>query len=138
MDLHEDMWRWNLEVIDVGENNVTILEALDHHAALRMLDFSRADIMLHYWGPITSDLKNYPVPGLKMKVVHKLEAYMIVSRKTPDAQNIMFSLTNAYKSLRQKGMMPDIAPPATVQIETKTQESIDASTANWHLVAKPS
>ncbi len=94
------------DFLEKPENNVTLLEAIDHEAGLRMLNAHRADLMLHYWSPINAYLESYRVPGLEMKAIQILDCYIIVPKKTPQAEAVMEALTKAYLTLYNEGQMP--------------------------------
>ncbi len=78
-------------------NNV----AETHEAAFAMLERERADYLIDYTGPATEVLAARPVKNLKFDVLDRLEVYLVVSRKRPDAEKLMARLESIAESLNK-------------------------------------
>jgi polar amino acid transport system substrate-binding protein len=85
------------------KNQVDYIETNDHKAAFRMLKAKRANYLLDYENPAKKALENFEIPGLKENTVSSFGAYFVVSKKTPDAENVLKNLEKAYKKLKKNG-----------------------------------
>ena len=84
-------------------NRVTYYETVSHEAALKMLKAGRADYLLDYRIPVERTLKTIEVPGLKFVELSSVPLKFVVSKKVPDAPELLKELEDAYKELEQTG-----------------------------------
>ena len=71
-----------------------------------MLKHNRCDYLLNYSGPMKNMLKQVPIDALNKSRVSTLEARFVVSKKTPNAQQVLQNLVTAYDELVSEGMWP--------------------------------
>lgn len=90
-------------------NNYILSEvAPTHAAAFAMLDAGRADYVLDYAGPAASGLLAHPVRNLRFEVIDHLDIYLVLSRKFPNAEQLLPRLSAIVTELQNK---PDFRPP---------------------------
>ncbi len=82
------------------QNNITHESAIKHDQALRMLLSHRVDYLLDYQLPINLALANMETPKLYYHDVFSIEGHIVVSKKLPNAKQILRRLEDSYKSLQ--------------------------------------
>ncbi|MCB9480781.1 MAG: transporter substrate-binding domain-containing protein [Desulfobacteraceae bacterium] len=93
---------WINYIKDV-KNSIDFIETNDHKSAFRMLKAGRADYVLDYQNPAEKALKNLDIENLKENTISSFGAYFVVSKQTPDAENVLKNLEKAYKKLKKNG-----------------------------------
>ena len=87
-------------------NHITLDPTATHVLAFRKLKAKRADYVLDYRRPATMAIKT---EGMAEKVafhsIAKLNIYFIVSKKTPNAQQLMNRMEEAYQTLKAEGKL---------------------------------
>ncbi|MBU1171237.1 MAG: transporter substrate-binding domain-containing protein [Proteobacteria bacterium] len=83
-------------------NNITLDQTDSHELALKTLLIGRGDYALDYKRPAEETIKTYSMSGLKYSVMKKLKIHLIVSKKTPDAENVLKKLEEAYNTLQNE------------------------------------
>ncbi|MGM0419173.1 MAG: hypothetical protein ACQEQS_10660, partial [Thermodesulfobacteriota bacterium] len=86
-------------------NSVKYTEAHNHDSALRMLKAGRADYLLNYSRPAEKALKKSSEENIYLNTVSSFGAYFVVSKNTPDAENILKNLENAYLKLKKQNKL---------------------------------
>jgi len=86
-------------IISDGSNHISNNIAPDHAAAFRMLAERRADYVIDYVGPATEILAATPLPGLQSELLSRQDAYLVLSKRYPDAARIMARLENIAQTL---------------------------------------
>jgi hypothetical protein len=66
-----------------------------------MLERGRADYVIDYTGPSTEVLAIRPNKNLKFGVLDRLDVYLVVSKKRPDAAQLMARLETIVDSLNK-------------------------------------
>lgn len=84
------------------KNNVNYIETHDHKAALNMLKAKRADYLLDYQNPVKKALEQMPLDNLKSNTISSFGAYFVVSKKTPNACEVLQNLEQAYEDLQKE------------------------------------
>lgn len=84
-------------------NRVTYYETGSHASAFKMLKNGRADYLLDYSIPADRTMRIVKISGLKSARLSSVPLKFVVSRKTPDAPNVLKNIENAYKALLQTG-----------------------------------
>jgi polar amino acid transport system substrate-binding protein len=87
------------------KNQIAFIETEDHRAAFRMLKAKRADYLLGYENPSKKALKDFKLTNLKQNTISSFGAYFVISKKTPDAENVLLNLENTYKKLKKSGKL---------------------------------
>lgn len=89
------------------DNAIDFIEVDSHESALKVLERNNKTgtkcFLLDYEQPVNKALKTYPVEGLKKSSLSCLDAYFVVSRKTPQAETVLKRLENTYKKLKNSG-----------------------------------
>jgi ABC-type amino acid transport substrate-binding protein len=70
-----------------------------HPAAFRMLTQGRADYLIDYADPAAEVLAATPLPGLQSELLSHQEVYLVLSKRYPEAENLMGRLENIAKTL---------------------------------------
>ena len=84
-------------------NRVTYYETGSHESAFKMLKNGRADYLLDYCIPADRTMDIVKIPGLKSARLSSLPLKFVVSKKTPDALNVLMEIEDAYRALVQTG-----------------------------------
>ncbi len=68
-----------------------------------MLNLGRAEYLLHYEAPAKKILEKMSIPNLNMNQISSFPLKFVVSKKTPDAQDVLNKLEKAYNDLLKEG-----------------------------------
>ncbi|MBF0376627.1 MAG: transporter substrate-binding domain-containing protein [Desulfamplus sp.] len=74
-----------------------------HELAFKKLQAQRADYVLDYSLPSEKALKSIIIPNIQSHSISLLEVFFIVSKKSPDAENLLKKLEQAFIELKQEG-----------------------------------
>lgn len=77
-------------------------DASTHYKALEMLQLRRGDYLLSYAEPIDQLLQQHP-RTLEHEVLQELPMYLVLSRATPHAEDLMTRLNQAADSMQRSG-----------------------------------
>lgn len=83
-------------------NSVKYTKAHNHDSALKMLKAGRADYLLNYNRPAEKAIKKSSEENIYSNTVSSFGAYFVVSKKVPDAENILKNLEAAYLKLKRE------------------------------------
>ena len=81
-------------------NHITIDEAVTHETAFKKLKAGRAEYLLEYKQPAEITLKSVPIDDIKSQTLKKIDFYLIVTKKTPDAGKILEALEKAFSEIK--------------------------------------
>lgn len=81
------------------KNNINVTSTSSHRSSFLMLKDRRADYVINYKHPSNAALKNLDIPGLKYSSFYNAKIYFIVSKKLPNAKEILNKLEQAYLEL---------------------------------------
>lgn len=88
-------------------NNIDFIEVDSHESALKVLERNTKSgarcYLLDYENPLNKALTTYPVADLQKTPINCLDAYFVVSKKTPHAKVVLERLETTYKDLKQRG-----------------------------------
>jgi ABC-type amino acid transport substrate-binding protein len=90
-----------LPYLEDKKNAIVNQVAKSHESAFAMLERGRADYVIDYSGPSTEVLAVHPVKDLKFDVLERLEVHLVLSRKRPDALQLMARLEAIAESLNK-------------------------------------
>ena len=94
-------------------NKITPVVAASHQSAFDMLVAKRADYLLDYIGPATETLAQHePIAGLSDEVLDSTPLYLVLSKSYPDAERVMVSLEEIYRSLDKSTQLSNYAKVA--------------------------
>ncbi|MBF0572703.1 MAG: transporter substrate-binding domain-containing protein [Desulfamplus sp.] len=79
-----------------------------HELAFKKLQGKRADYLLDYSAPAETTLKSVIVPGVQNHSISILDIFMILSNKTPDAENLLKKLEQAFIDLKKEGKLTNL------------------------------
>lgn len=89
------------------QNEIDFIEVDSHESALKVLDRNNKAgnkcYLLDYEQPVKEALLSYSIENLQQSAINCLDAYFVISKKTPDAQNILHRLEAAYQELKNTG-----------------------------------
>lgn len=74
-----------------------------HELAFKKLLKGRADYLLDYRQPAEALIRKERIGGVKSSSMKTLGVYFIISKKTPDAENILKKIDAAYLTLKKEG-----------------------------------
>lgn len=77
-----------------------------HESALKMLERQRGDYLINYAPPVTAAFKHLPEQPLEAVPLDRLTIRFIVSRKAPNAEQILQDLDSAYQRMLDEGLHP--------------------------------
>ncbi len=83
-----------------------LCDAYSHEQGLAMLRANRCNYLLDYTGPMRTVLGKMPTPELRKFRFQALEARFVVSKKRPDAPQLLKDLEQAYAELVAEGRWP--------------------------------
>lgn len=87
-------------------NNISTDPAGSHKTALLKLKAGRADYLLDYKYPISKELETIiEVNDLRYSTLFKVPNYIMVSKKTPNAAEILDRMEKAYHQLKKEGVI---------------------------------
>ncbi|MEJ2158242.1 MAG: transporter substrate-binding domain-containing protein [Desulfobacteraceae bacterium] len=88
-------------------NEIDFVEVGSHESALKVLERNNNTgtkcFLLDYEQPVNKALQTYPVAKLKKNPINCLDAYFVVSKKTPNAETVLHRLESTYKKLKKQG-----------------------------------
>jgi polar amino acid transport system substrate-binding protein len=88
-------------------NEIDFIEVDSHQSALKVLERNNKTgtkcYLLDYEQPVDKALRTYPVANLMKNPLSCLDAYFVVSKKTPHAKTVLNRLESAYKALKKEG-----------------------------------
>lgn len=88
-----------LEYLEEPSNRIILERSTDHEMIFRKLIAYRADYVLDYYEPSQYVLKKLNAKGIQSYSLMMVEAYLILSKKTPHAVDIMARLEKAIDEL---------------------------------------
>ncbi len=89
--------------LDDPANGITVDPTDGHELAFKKLIKGRADYLLDYMQPAEAVIKNGRLTGLKFSRLKSLSVQFIVSKKVPDAENLLKKIDAAYLALKKEG-----------------------------------
>lgn len=88
-------------------NDIDFIEVDSHQSALKVLERNNKTgakcYLLDYEQPVNKALRTYSVANLKKNPLSCLDAYFVVSQKTPNAKTVLDRLESTYKELKKQG-----------------------------------
>ena len=84
-----------------ARNKVANHAVSTHEAAFAMLEKGRADYLLDYAGPAAEILADHPIRDLKSELFQRLDVYLVLSKKRPDAEQLMSRLEAAAETINR-------------------------------------
>lgn len=98
-----------IKFLEDPNNNIQIKGKVNsHESAFKMLTKQRADYVLDYKYPSDKVLKNLDIPRLTHTTISVLPAQWIVSKATPNAEDVVKILDTTYQQLLQDGTIDKI------------------------------
>lgn len=91
-----------IKFIQDSNNHIVSEIAPTHAAAFTMLDAGRADYVLDYAGPAANGLLLYPMRNLQSEVIDHLDIYLVLSRKFPNAEQLLPRLSAIVTELQNE------------------------------------
>ncbi len=92
-----------IKFLENPENNITVHATKKPENMFLMLGKKRANYFLNYQRPTETWAKEQNIQGLKSNSIQKIDLYFIVSKKAPDAQNLLTRLEKAFNELKADG-----------------------------------
>lgn len=92
-------YRAQLDAV-LAKNDRRPIVTPDHSAAIQLLERGRADYLISYNDPIEQALLESPQANAKCDVIDRWPLVYVVSRKVPDAQQLVERLTEAHRTVR--------------------------------------
>lgn len=96
-------WRPATQLLDDPRLNLEVHRTTTHSAALQMLLRDRGDYLLDYQAPVEEARNAAGLPPLAYDTLYRLPLKLIVSRRTPDAEQLRQRLDQAFEQLSAKG-----------------------------------
>lgn len=90
-----------LDGVESGDEDAA--SAPDHRSALAMLTFGRGDYLLDYDAVIDPLKPEFPDLNVHANALRSLRIAFVVSRQTPDAEQVARRLDAAYQKLKEDG-----------------------------------
>lgn len=87
------------------ENKIDVMYNSQHKSSFLMLKNKRAEYLLDYKHPADRVLQELVVPDLKYVNLNEVELFFIVSKKSPNALQLMDKLETAYSTLLEEGLV---------------------------------
>jgi len=88
-------------------NEIDFIVVDTHESALKVLERNNKTgtkcYLLDYEQPVDKALRTYSVANLRKNPINCLDAYFVVSKKTPHAGTVLDRLENTYKELKKQG-----------------------------------
>jgi polar amino acid transport system substrate-binding protein len=85
------------------KNRIATDPADGHALAFKKLEKGRSDYLLDYKQPAEEIIKKEKLTGLKFSALKTLKLIFIVSKKAPDAENLLKKIDAAYLALQKEG-----------------------------------
>jgi polar amino acid transport system substrate-binding protein len=85
------------------QNNIQVTSTSKHRSSFLMLKNKRADYVINYKHPSETALKDLKISGLKYTNFYDAKVYFIVSKGTPNAEEVLRKLEQAYSELIELG-----------------------------------
>lgn len=90
-------------------NNIDYIEVDNHESALKVFDRNNKAgnkcYLLDYEQPVNKALQTYSIAQLEKTQISCLDAYFVVSKKTPNAKSVLNRLESSYKKLLESGQI---------------------------------
>ncbi|HCY83800.1 MAG TPA: amino acid ABC transporter [Desulfobacteraceae bacterium] len=80
-------------------NGITNMVAPTHRSAFKMLNRGRASYVLDYESAARKILAEYEIPDLNANIIKELDIYLVLSKKYPEADELMLKLEDAADSI---------------------------------------
>ncbi|WP_435607337.1 substrate-binding periplasmic protein [Pseudomonas knackmussii] len=96
-------WRPATELLDDPALKLEVHRTSTHAAALQMLLRDRGDYLLDYQAPVEQARRDAGMPPLAATALFRLPLKLILSRRTPDAEQLRQRLDHAYEELHSAG-----------------------------------
>lgn len=90
------------------QQGITLLETESHQSAFKMLEAKRAKYLLDYLEPVNNLNVLSKYPNISFSAIDTFESYFAVSKKAPNAPEIMKRFNKAYQELLQSNQVPKI------------------------------
>lgn len=88
-------------------NEIDFIEVDSHESALKVLERNNKAgnkcYLLDYEQPVNKALRTYSVNNLRKNPINCLDAYFVVSKKTPNAKTVLERLESTYSELKKSG-----------------------------------
>ncbi|MDM8517578.1 transporter substrate-binding domain-containing protein [Desulfobacterales bacterium HSG16] len=81
-------------------NEITLDPTSKHILAFRKLQHKRADYLLDYKGPADNVLQTFSKSDIQEHSIMRIDVYIIISKKTPNASELMRRMEKAYTELK--------------------------------------
>lgn len=85
------------------ENAISLDPSDSHELAFKKLIKGRGDYVLDYKRPAEEAIKANAMTGLAHSVLKNIKIHLVVSKKTPDAENVLKKMEDAFKALKKEG-----------------------------------
>jgi len=92
------------------DSGVTYVEVKSHKQALKMLKTGRFDYLLNYRYPVEQALEQQPLDNLFHRTLSKLPVFFYVSRKYPNAEQMLEQLDETFRQLARQGRFQFLTP----------------------------
>ncbi len=89
-------------------NQIEVDESDNHEIAFKKLQAKRADYLLDYRQPADDAIKALTLTGVQNNSLSLLDIVIIVSKQTPNGQELVDKLERAFEELRKEGKLKDI------------------------------
>ncbi|KAF1051089.1 MAG: hypothetical protein GAK43_02564 [Stenotrophomonas maltophilia] len=96
-------WKPVTQFLEDPQLQLNLHRTSTHAAALQMLMLGRGDYLLDYQGPVEQTRIQLGLPELPHERVFRLPVTLIISRQTPDAEQLRQRLDAAYDELSAEG-----------------------------------
>lgn len=84
-------------------NDIDTKAVTEHRASFMMLKKNRVDYVINYKYPSDQTLKNIEIPELKFSSLYSADVFIIVSKRTPNAEKVIAELEAAYLTMLESG-----------------------------------
>lgn len=91
-----------INFLEEPTNKILLEVATTHEDGLKMIKGERADYFLDYTFTVDEYLKIHPMPELKHSILSSIPLHLIVSKATPNAEEIMDHLDQAWNRIRKR------------------------------------
>lgn len=97
-----------IKYLEDPANNIELDVTDGHELAFKKLQGKRADYLLDYSAPAETTLKSVIIPGIQNHSISVLDIFIILSKKTPDAENVLKTLEQAFVDLKKEEKLSDL------------------------------